>query len=304
MKRVSLINSRKRNNLIFYSLLAIYPVAQFLVFYVGVNFNSILLAFKSYDTLTATSTFVGLDNFKQVWYDLFHLADLEYAMGNSLLNYFIYGILGQVLILLFSFYIYKKRFASNLYKILLFLPTILSSVVITILYKYFCDNVLTQIVSWFTGEMVPAYLGDPDTQRGFIIGFVVWMTFGTSLLMYVSNMSAIPESLPESAQLDGCTVMQEFLHITLPQIYPTIITFMITNMAGVFTAQMSLMEFYAANAETNLIVYGYYLYIQTAKATQSGYPYLSAMGLIFTAIIVPITLGLKWAMNKFGPKED
>lgn len=298
------LNSRKKKKLIFYCLMMLYPVVHFVIFYIVVNANSILLAFKEYDTLSGKESFIGFDNFKTVFYNLAHAPELKYALKNSLVAYLCVGILAQVFILIFAYYIYKKMFASTFYKLLIFLPSILSEIVVSILYFYFCDAALPEIIGKLTGQNVPGFMGDIDKQQGFILFYCIWGSFGTCLLMYTGGMSAISDSISESAQLDGCTSFQEFIHITIPQIFPTITTFLVVNMVSVFTNQMSLISFYNVDAEQKVYTYGYYLFRRTAMATQSGYPYLSAMGLVFTAIIVPVTLGLRKLLEKYGPKEE
>ena len=123
--------------------------------------------------------------------------------------------------------------------------------------------------------------------------------------MYSNGMSGISQEMVESAHLDGATGLTEFWKITLPMIYPTLSTFLITGIAGLFTNQIALYSFYGGGAPENLQTYGYYLYMRTKNATSdSEYTLLAAMGLLLTVVVVPLTLGVKWALEKFGPKED
>ena len=91
-------------------------------------------------------------------------------------------------------------------------------------------------------------------------------------------------------------------HITIPMIWPTITTFLIVGVAGLFTNQMCLYSFYGESAEYANMTIGYYLYRETLKAGVDRYPYLAALGLVLTVIVVPLTYLVKWLTNKFGPK--
>lgn len=123
--------------------------------------------------------------------------------------------------------------------------------------------------------------------------------------MYSNAMSGIPQEIVESAHLDGATGINEFWRITLPMVYPTLSTFLITGVAGLFTNQINLYSFYGGSAPESVQTYGYYLFTRTQLAkSESEYPLLSAMGLLFTMVIVPLTFGVKWMLEKFGPKED
>ena len=109
----------------------------------------------------------------------------------------------------------------------------------------------------------------------------------------------------ESAHLDGADGFREFWYITLPLVYPTLSTFLITGVAGLFTNQINLYSFYGAEAPVGVQTFGYYLYTQTQAAkSEAEYPRLAAIGFILTLIAVPLTLVVKWALEKFGPSED
>lgn len=75
-------------------------------------------------------------------------------------------------------------------------------------------------------------------------------------------------------------------------------------MAGIFTNQMNLFSFFGPKAENSLSTFGYYLYSNTQSATTADYPYLSSMGIVMTFIAVPLTLLVKFLLEKFGPSTD
>jgi ABC-type maltose transport system permease subunit len=78
------VSSKKRQRLIFYTTAVIFPVAQFIVFWVCVNFNSILLAFRTFDYQTGYD-FAGFSNFKKVLDDIIHQPFMAAAFKNTLI---------------------------------------------------------------------------------------------------------------------------------------------------------------------------------------------------------------------------
>ena len=70
----SVMKRRTKQTIFYWSILAL-PLLQFGIFYVGVNFNSLLLAFRQFDVMTNESSFVGFSNFAQVFRDI---GQLEY----------------------------------------------------------------------------------------------------------------------------------------------------------------------------------------------------------------------------------
>ncbi|MBQ8374300.1 MAG: sugar ABC transporter permease [Clostridia bacterium] len=299
-----------RNKLIFYSLFISIPVLHFLIFYVYINFGSILLAFQSYafDGLTGyTASFAGFDNFVAAWTNIWQYS---YRITNALIHLGVTVVICMPLALLFSFYLYKNYLMSGFFKVILFMPQLLSGVILGLLYRYIVTDVYLFFAKAAGSEEAMGLLSQPDKQLATVIVFNVLMSFGVNILTYTSTMSGINGSLIESAQLDGANSMQEFIFIVLPMIYPTIVTLFIVGVSHVFTNQVNLYTLYGGNAGSNSTM-GYFLYVQAKDseltAPREGvlsYPVLSAMGLILTAIILPISMGLRHVLNKYGPSAD
>ena len=299
--------SAKKKNIIFYILLAALPIAQFVIFYVVVNFNSLLLAFKSYDTVTGTTTWVGFKNFEQVFKDLFgNNFALKQSWKNSFIAYGIGILFGVPLSLFFSFYIYKKYLLSKFFKFFLFLPSIISSIAMIIMFSYFAEDAypdLTQLI--FNLATKPnGLLSDLKTTLFAVLFYTTFTSFGTSVIMYSSAMGNINESLPEAAKIDGANSLREFFSITVPMIWPTLVTFLVVGVAGIFTNQIGLYAFFGGSADFRVYTFGYYLFRNTAEGTQADYPYLAAMGLVMTLFAVPITYLFKFVLERFGPRRN
>ena len=79
---------------------------------------------------------------------------------------------------------------------------------------------------------------------------------------------------------------------------------MVVSVTGFFTNQIHLYSFYGPTAPSALHTFGYYLYAETLKAGFFEYPYLSAMGMLMTAIAIPLTLLVRWLMTCFGPSVE
>lgn len=294
----------RQKDLIFYCLMMIWPVAQFCVFYIGVNFNSILLSFQDIDIVNGTTTWT-FEKIIQAFQDMTSSKNLLLTAKNSLLVYFLSLIIGTPLGLFFSYYIYKKMPGSGAFRVLLFMPSIVSGIVMVAMFQFFVEQAVPQLWSDLFGIKIKGLIENPETRFGTILFFCIWSGFGTSVLMYSNAMSGISQEVVESAHLDGATGFREFIHITFPMIFPTLSTFLITGVAGIFTNQFALYSFYGGGAPNDIQTYGYYMYMKTKNATsEAEYPILSAMGLWMTIVAVPLTLLVKWALEKFGPSED
>ena len=151
---------------------------------------------------------------------------------------------------------------------------------------------------------VSGFFSNLDTQFATVVVFTVFTSFGSSVLMYLSSMNGINESIVEAAELDGATYFQEFIYVTFPMVYPTFVTFFIIGISGIFTNQMNLVSFLGTDRPMpQSQTFGYYLYQQTV-AGEANYPLLSAFGLMITLVVAPVSIITKKLMEKYGPSAE
>ena len=257
LKQPPKILTRKVKSAIFFWSTAAIFIINILIWYVYVNFSSFVLAFNEYEyTASGTvATFVGFENFKYVINMFLNSSDMMYMVKISVGLYVLETTVNTILCLFLSYYIYKKLFMSEFFRVILFMPSIISAVVMVTLYKYMVNNMYMEVFNKDVGLLS----GDIDNKVIAIIIYHLWMGYGTSVLMYSGAMSGINDSVVEASQLDGCNPLQEFWYITLPSIFPTFVTFFTAGLAAVFTNNMQLYTFYGANAPVKSV--GYYLYI-------------------------------------------
>lgn len=308
----SFLGKRKTKRMLFFAFLAILPIVQFSICYIYVNINSFLLSFKAYSFNKVGSgyiiEFAGFENFKTA---IKLVSERMFMFENSLHLFFWTTIIGFTLALLFSYYIYKKYPLAGLFRVVLFIPKIMSGVVFCLLFKYIANDVYAYVAKeWFSIETL-GILDKPSTRLGGLLFFSVWVGFGVNVLMFTGSMSGIDESIVESAHLDGANTVQEFIYITLPLIWPTFVSFLTVNLAGIFTDQMHLHTMYGASAPSDLSTFGYYLYVNSAKselvpdaASVPSFSVLSAMGLCMTAVMMPLVIGVRKVLRKYGPSVN
>lgn len=297
------IKTEKKKDLIFYILLIAFPVIQFLIMYVGVNINSILLAFKEYNRDLNKFVFTGFLNFKDVIQEFGSSYLLQHSMKNSIFIWFLCTTITMPLALLFAFYIYKKMPFKKTFEFFLFLPSIISGIVTVVIYTYFVERAMPALFSTLFKTEIEGLLANPKSQFITVLFYNIFYSFGGYILLFVGAMNNVNYEISEAATLDGATGLKEFFYIVLPETYNTLTTFLVLSVAGIFMNQFSLYSFYGITASSELSTFGYYLYSVTSIATEAEYPRLAAMGVLLTIIIVPVTLGVKKLLEKIGPKE-
>ena len=294
-----------KGDMLFYVLMMAWPILQFCVFYIAVKFNSILYSFQRYDKLSRTFTWT-LDYVKSALKMMTTSPALVETMKMTLLFFLLFTGINTPLGLLFSYYISKKQFASGFFRVFLFLPSIICSVIMVLIYGNFVDVALPEIVRVLPGQTVGGLMSTKSTRFFAVMFYNLLVGFGVNVLMYSNAMSAISEEVVEAAHLDGATGLKEFWFITLPSIYPTLVTFLITALAGMFLNQYNLYSFFGSGEHFGLQTYGLYFYVQTlaADGSRAEYSQISAIGLWLTFIALPLTYGVKFLLEKLGPSED
>lgn len=288
----------QRGSNIFYAVLMAFPVIQFVLFYIVVNFKSFGYAFMQQEKISDTEIVwhFTFDNITQWFSNPSKFRDLLSTTKMSLLYYAVTLAVSIPLGLLFAYYIFKKMPASKLFRIFLFIPSIMPAAAFVLTYKIVLNDVTPVIM----GNNVWRF---DRHQLLYILFYNLYVSFGTSVLMYANKMFDISPEIVEAAKLDGAVGIKEFWYIVLPLTFPTLSVFLVTGVATLFTNQYNIFLF---NANPRWRSLGYYMY-DLAGGTighEQEIPNVAALGLILTAVAIPLTFLVKYALEKFGPKEE
>ena len=297
--------------IVFLSFVTI-PLLQFVIFYVAVNINSVLLSFKTY--LVGGGVRWGLDNFALIFTPMEQGGNLEKVINsvrNSGVAFAVRTLIGMSFGLFFSFYVFKKMPAHNFFKVLLFLPTIVSSVVMVIVFQLVAEEAVPYIKSMIENNpdrFAPGLTSNQDTRFLAVLIYNVWAGFGTQVLMYLGAMNNVSDGALEAAKIDGANAMQEFTHVVFPGIWPTFMVFLTVNIVEFFTHQMALHTFYGFKElkDSKSYTLGYYMYREVALANgnYANLTFPAALGILCTVIAVPVTFGVRKLLFKLGPSEE
>ncbi len=304
-------NLDKIKDLAFFWGFMIIPLALFVLTHIVINGNSILLAFQTVDE-NGKTIFAGFGNFAKVFENLGGDA-YRSALKNALIVYGI-NLCITPLPIIFSYYCYKKCFGHQVFKIILFLPTILSSIVTVYMFKALAEDGYIAIMQTYFDTVVDlGLIINPDTVFPTILFYSIWMGLGGSLLTHLASMNTVDPSVSEAAYLDGIGFFGELWHIVLPASYQVITLSLIMGVVNIFGNTLNMYAFDGKNIEAQNATIGYLIQIQTLEATNNlaigaaandKLTYLSAWGVFVTVIAVPITLLLKHVIYTYGPSEE
>ncbi len=298
--KVSVLHKRHFRKNVFLLTMLVIPVIHFFVFWLYVNVDSFIIAFQN-----TKGDSVGLANFKWFFTNLTSdrpAVDMGLAIRNSVLAWGFNLLVETPIALIISYFFYKKICGYKIYRVILYLPSILSAVVMTTVFKSFIrsDGPLDMIVRAFGGNPIPKFLHDSRYAMGTILIYNLWSGFGINLILFTGAMERIPKDVIEYALLDGVKPFKEVTRIIIPLIWPILSTTMLLGVVGIFNAGGPVLLFTRGEYDTMTVPFSMfqqiYFYGQVNRA--------AAIGCVFTLIGVPIVLASRWILSKIQGTEE
>lgn len=233
--------------------------------------------------------FVGLSNYTMLFKD-----ELFYKiLGNTVVFALSTSVLGVIIPLILAAILNNKIRGCEFYKTAYFLPFITPMVVIGIVWTWIFDpniGLLSQVLHIHIN-----WLYDSKFAMPALIIVSVWKLIGYNMIIFLSSLSAISQSLFEAAKIDGANAFQTFKNVTVPLLSPTIFFVIIITAISSFQVfdLIYLMTEGGPFDSTNVLVYSIYKnafeYFNVGKA--------SAIAYVLFVIILVLTL-LQWGYRK------
>jgi multiple sugar transport system permease protein len=247
-------------------------------------------------------SFAGFVNFIKVFTD----SRVYNATFNSLYFTILEVPLQIGIALLLTMYVAKNNKYTRMLRSIYYLPFVCSMTAIGIVWSMLLDpnmGLVSYYLKQFGLETI-AFLKDPDLAMPTIIVVTAWKGFGYTLTLLTAAILNIPLSLYEAAGMDGANPWQEFIHITIPEIWPTIsfciVTTTISSMQ-VFDQAYVMTQGGPLNRTETLVQYIYDRGFQTAPYDLG---YASAISVYLFVIIAVLTFALRKFVLSKGEAEN
>lgn len=286
---------KKRLDYLFVFCMLLIPVIHFIVFWVIVNFNSILLSFKSFDVASQKEVFT-LKNFGAVW-DLLKTSGLKTAMINTLITSGFQIIFLVPWSFVLSYFLFKKIPLTGVWRVFLFLPSILPAIFLTAMFTNAIQSSgpIGKLWALMFNNEIPALLMENKYAKWTVLFYFFLTNFGGQFILFSGAMSRIPKEVLEAGRIDGVGFFREMFKIVLPLIWPTFSMILILNFASVFTATGPILLLTKGQSETSTISYWIFDNVNSANASL----YLPAtLGLSCTIILYPFITLVRWVTGK------
>ncbi len=230
------------------------------VFWVYPIFNMAYLSLFKWDLISPKMTFVGLDNFRNLFLD----PNFWQTFANTIIyTVFVVG-LGVGLGLLIAIYLQEHTKTNGFLQAVVFSPYVVSLASVALLWLWIMNKdfgLLNSILSVF-GISAIDWLGDSNFALASLIGISVWKSVGYDSLILVSALQGIPKHLYEAARLDRASGWATFTKITFPMISPTLFFLVIVDVIASLKVFETIQIMTAGGPQnaTNTLVYSLYQY--------------------------------------------
>ena len=269
----------------------------FLLFMIVPMGISLYYSFCDYDILSPP-VFTGLKNFISMFQDETFFKTLKVT--------FFFAFVSVPLKLLFALIVamllLENSKMSGFYRAAYYLLSIIGgSVAVSILWKrmFAMDGVVNKLLGMVGIQTSFSWLGDTRTAIWVLILLVVWQ-FGSSMLIFLSSLKQVPQSLYEAAEVDGASAPAKFFKITLPLLTPTIFFNLVMQMINGFLAFTQCYIITQGKPMNSTLLYTVYMYKQSFEFYNTGYG--AALAWVMLAVIGLITLFL-FATKRFWVYE-
>ena len=292
------LNKRKKKSVaevVFIVAMLALPILHFCIFYIYINFDSFFLAFQRPIAPGSDKYYFTLANFEFVLKEFTGGGiQMWMALRNTLL-YFTVAELMFPLALIMTYFIYKKVWGYKVFRVLFYLPTIITASATASMFKIIISGTgpLSMLYDAI-GKPMPFFLKDSKYAIWTLIFYTNFFGIGGNLVMLGGTMSKVDVNVLEAGKIDGVTQWQELWKLIIPMIWPTIATILTLSFTGIFTAGGPILLFTKGEYNTMSISYWIFNQVQFNGEINTS----AAVGLVFSVLSVPIVFGLRSFLDK------
>jgi multiple sugar transport system permease protein len=275
---------RKRDNLSGYLFISPWLIG-FFVFTLLPLVGSLYLAFTDYN-LTSSPEWIGVENFRRMFFD-----DVRYWKSVKATFYYVFTAVPARLVFALgvAMLLNNGRKAISFYRAAYYAHSIIGgSVAVALMWRriFASDGLVNASLALVGIDVSRAWIGRPETAIWTLILLAVWQ-FGSPMLIFLAGLRQIPESLYESASIDGATPWRKFVYITIPMLSPVIFFNLIMQLiSGLLVFTQALIITNGGPLDTTLF-YAFYLYQRAFVTFQMGYG--TAMAWVLLLIVAVFT---------------
>ncbi len=260
-------------------------------------FQTLIMSFFDYSKDFYHPEFSFLLNYKELFSSKIFI--------KTVFNTFYFLVLCVPFLVIFPLFIailidQKIKF-KNLYKLIIYIPVVVSIVVVAIAFKwlYQPDGLLNYFLGLFNFEPVE-WLYNPDVAMISVALVTIFKGIGYYMMIYLSALMGIPKELYEAAEIDGASGFKKHLAITIPHLMPVIA---LVSTVSLMSALKVFVEIYVMTKggplnSTKTIVY--YIYEKAFESLDLGLASCACVVLLFLVTAISVINIVCFERDKYG----
>ena len=269
-------NRRKREKNLFILVCLLPALILFFTFLIYPTIQVFRMSMFKWGGFSNNQQFVGLDNFKILWQD----ENFFRTIQNTILLIVVVTLFTVVLAVLFAAILSTEKIrGNNFFRIIFYIPNILSIVVIAGIFAAIYDPKAGLLNGVLPEAWNKLWLGDQSIVIYSLAFALIWQAIGYYMVMYMAGMANIPASLYEAADLDGAGKIGKFFNVTLPLIWNSIrttLTFFIISTINLSFLLVQILTDGGPDGSTEVFL----SYMFKQAYTNSSYGYGMAIGVV------------------------
>ena len=269
-------NRRKREKNLFILVCLLPALILFFTFLIYPTIQVFRMSMFKWGGFSNNQQFVGLDNFKILWQD----ENFFRTIQNTILLIVVVTLFTVVLAVLFAAILSTEKIrGNNFFRIIFYIPNILSIVVIAGIFSAIYDPKAGLLNAVLPEAWNKLWLCDQSIVIYSLAFALIWQAIGYYMVMYMAGMANIPASLYEAADLDGAGKIGKFFNVTLPLIWNSIrttLTFFIISTINLSFLLVQILTDGGPDGSTEVFL----SYMFKQAYTNSSYGYGMAIGVV------------------------
>jgi multiple sugar transport system permease protein len=282
-------------------------LAGLLMFWIVPILWSVALSASDWDIIS-TPSWVGLGNYREMLFDDRHFwLAIGVTLKYILLSVPLYIVAGLLLSLLLNL----KLRGMNLFRTILFVPSVLSGVAVAILWVALLNPDVGAVNSVLRAVGIgnpPRWLGSPTWAVPSVVLIGLWGVGGGAII-YLSGLQNIGAQLYEAAALDGAGPWRRFRYVTLPMLTPTLLFVLLTSLIEAFQVFDTAFIVFSSQGAVGDSLRFYLLNVWTEgfRNGRLGYASAEAWVLVIAAALVVLLIfktSGRWVYYEYDPEKE
>ena len=258
----------------------------FIIFYIIPVCMSFFYSFFEWNGISSSMKFIGLGNYQELFTsDPHYFGSMGFSMRFALFSV----VFTNALAILVAIWVSGKLKTANILRGCFFMPNIICAIVVGFLWRFVFNQITTTLYG-VTGLAVfgTKWLANGNSAFYAVLLVSLWQTIGYNMIIYVAGLSAIDETLYESAAIDGAGRITKFFKITIPMLMPSITICLFNTTAQAF--RLFDINISLTNGGPGRSTMGLALDIYNTAFGQNRMGYGSAKAVILLLVVMTITM--------------